>query len=153
YEDRFAVWLDLVWWPEAEAFHTAMQREMMAEGCYFGLLLALLFYNAVLWVRFRFSDLGNYLLYLGTFVFYALMTRSVVATLGGTLGSPWMEMAGAVAQALSGVFLAEFSRSFLELPVRAPRVDRLVRGVRVAMTLLAAGALAAPVIGYSRWLS
>lgn len=153
YEDQFAVWLDLNWWAQAGAFHSAIQREMMAEGCYFGLLLALLFYNAVLWVRFRFSDLGNYLLYLGTFVFYALMTRSVVIALGGTLGSPWMEMAGAIAQALSGVFLAEFCRQFLELPVRAPRVDRLVRGVRVVMTLLAAGALAAPMIGYPRWLS
>ncbi len=66
YEDRFAVWLQLNWWPEAGAFHAAMQRELVADGCYFGLLLALLFYNAVLWVRFRFSDLGNYLLYLGS---------------------------------------------------------------------------------------
>jgi len=153
YEDRFAVWLQLNWWSEAGAFHSAMQRELVAEGCYFGLLLALLFYNAVLWVRFRFSDLGNYLLYLGSFVFYALMTRSVVTALGGSFGSPWMEMAGAVAQALTGVFLAEFSRQFLELPVRTPRVDRVVSGVRFVMALLAAGALAAPVIGYSRWLS
>ena len=76
-----------------------------------------------------------------------------MTALGGSLGSPWMEMAGAVAQALTGVFLAEFVRQFLELPLRMPRVDRVVRGVRLAMALLAAGALAAPMIGYSRWLS
>lgn len=153
YEDRFAVWLQLQWWPEAGAFYAAVQREMVAEGCYFGLLFALLFYNAVLWGRFRFSDLGNYLLYLGAFIFYTLTTRGVFTALGGSLGSPWMEIAGAVTQALTGVFLAEFSRQFLELPVRAPRLDRVARIVRWTMSLLATGALAAPVIGYSGWLS
>jgi len=46
YEDRLAIRLELHWWPEAGAFHTAMARECMVEAVCFGLLLALLLYHA-----------------------------------------------------------------------------------------------------------
>lgn len=153
YEDYFMVWLQLEWWPAQGEFHAARLRTTLAEGFYFGVLLALLFYNAVLWARLRFSDTGYYLLYLGSFTVYLFLARSELLVLGGALGSPWMETASMVVLALSGAFLAQFVRVFLELPMRTSRADRVARTMRIVMAMLALGALAAPWIGYANWLS
>jgi len=138
YRDYFAVWLALKWWPEESAFQAMLARGALAEGCYFGLLLALLFYNAVLWARMRFPETGYYLLYLGTFALYVFLGRDGLPETGQPLGSPWMELIGTLLLTFSGVFLAEFTRAFLELPTRLPREDRAVRIVRMAWLAMAA---------------
>ncbi|MES2695777.1 MAG: 7TM diverse intracellular signaling domain-containing protein, partial [Verrucomicrobiota bacterium] len=153
YEDPMAVWLELAWWPDGRMFHAAMLRDLIAEGCYFGLLLALLFYNAVVWVRTRFAHSGYYLLYLGGFIVYLFGTRSGFAALGWAFGSPWMEMAGTVALPLSGACLAEFMRRFLELPERLRGADRMVVVARTLMLVLAGAALIAPLTGHAGWLN
>jgi len=62
-----------------------------------------------------------------------------VPGLGYALGSPWVETILAVTMGLSGVFLMQFARVFLELPERFPRIDRWVLrpwiGVLLAMAL------------------
>lgn len=153
YEDSFMVWLQLDWWPDQNAFHASRLRTALAEGFYFGGLLALLFYNATLWARLRFSDTGYYLLYLGSFTIYLFFARSELAGLGGALGSPWLETISMVALALSGAFLAQFVRVLLELPVRTPTADKVTKAMRTVMVLLALGAVAAPWVGYENWLS
>lgn len=135
--DYFGTWLNLTWWPERGAAYAAQLRNILAEGCYFGLLLALIFYNAVLWTRLRFPDTGRYLLFLTSFTFYIFMARSSYLDLGFPLGSPWMEGIGMAALSLSGAFLAEFTRVFLDLEGVAPRADRAVRVVRNIMGGLA----------------
>lgn len=152
YEDRLALWLDFNWWPEAGAFHAAVLRDIVAEGAYFGMLLALLLYNLVLWVRVRFPGTGAYLLYLGTFLVFVFIARSAPALLGLALGSPWMEVGLTFGVALSGMFLAEFARQLLELPARLPRADRVARGARLAMGLFAVAALMAPAFGLNSLL-
>jgi len=149
YEDRLALWLDLAWWPDERAFHAAVLRGVVAECLYFGTLLALLLYNAVLWARVRFPSTGTYLLYLGTFLFYTSFPRNVPALLGLAMGSPVLEILSTVMMALSGLCLAEFSRRFLELPERLPRADRVVRGAKLTMAVLAAGAAGAGALGWN----
>jgi len=46
-----------------------------------------------------------------TFILYLFGARSGVVA----LGSPWMELIGSCAMPLSGAFLAEFARRFLDL--------------------------------------
>lgn len=153
YEDRLALWLDLAWWPDERAFHAAVLRGVVAECLYFGTLLALLLYNAVLWARVRFPSTGAYLLYLGSFIFYTSFPRNVPALLGLAMGSPVLEILSTVMMALSGLCLAEFSRRFLELPERLPRADRIVRGAKLTMAVLAAGAAGAGVLGWNGGLA
>lgn len=147
FDDYFAVWLELEWWADQGAFHAAQSRTLLAEGWYFGALLALLLYNALLWVRVRFPDIASYLLYLGAFSAFMFFGRSQIREFGWTLGSPWMETISMVALTLSGASLWEFARTFLELSLRAPRADLLARWARDGMIVLAVIALAAPWIG------
>ena len=131
--DHFSAYVVPEWWPDERAFHSAQVRATLAEGLYFGLVLALLFYNAVLWARLRFPDTGAYLLYLIFFALFMLVSRGDMPLLGVALGSPVMEMALTAALALSGVFLLEFARRLLELPSRSAGA---ARGLRVAQGVL-----------------
>jgi len=140
-EDHFGVWLEPAWWPQQSASHAAQARNTLAEGAYFGILLALIFYNAVLWARLRFPDTGRYLLYLTSFTAYMFLVRGGPAELGFALGSPDMETWSMVLLALSGAFLASFARTFLELATIAPRADYTARIVRNIMAALAGGSL------------
>jgi len=147
YEDRLALWLEPGWWPEGRRFHAAVLRDIVAESAYFGALLALLLYNAVLWLRVRLPHVGTYLLYLATFIAYVFLALSEAVLLGLPLGSPVMEGAMTVLLALSGACLAAFARRFLELAERLPRADGVARGVQVTMLLLALAGGLAPMTG------
>lgn len=147
YEDRLALWLEPGWWPEGRRFHAAVLRDIAAESAYFGALLALLLYNAVLWLRVRLPYVGAYLLYLATFIAYVFLALSEAVLLGLPLGSPVMEGAVTVLLALSGACLAAFARRFLELAERLPRADRVARGVQGTMLLLALVGGLAPMTG------
>lgn len=142
--DHFAIWQEFTWWPNQQDFHSAQLRDVLTEGAYFGTLLALLFYNVVLWVRLQFPDTGRYLLYLGSFIAYMFIARSMPPLFGWALGSPWMEVISMMALALSGAFLAEFARVFLELKSRAPKANRVARIISGIMIVLALGSLASP---------
>jgi len=153
YRDAIALWLEPGWWRDAGDFHAAMQRDLIAESFYFGTLLALLLYHGIVWLRLRFPTTGYYLLYLAFYILQLFGTRSGMAVLGLPLGSPWMETIGAVSLPLSGAFLASFARHFLELPERAPRADRMVRGAGYFLGGLAAVALLAVVTGHAHLLN
>lgn len=150
--DFFAIWLEPLWWPDATAFYAWQSRKLLGEGCYFGVLLALLFYNAAVWIRVRFPDTGRYLLYLLAFSAFMFFARSGAQELGWRMPSPWMEAVPLALLALSGAFLAEFARVFLELPGRLPRADRLARVVRATMALIALGAFVSPLVGMTAGL-
>ncbi|WP_035612110.1 sensor histidine kinase [Haloferula sp. BvORR071] len=153
YQDAIALWLEPGWWRDAGDFHAAMQRDLIAESFYFGTLLALLLYHFIVWLRLRFPATGYYLLYLAFYILQLFGTRSGVLVLGRPLGSPWMETIGAMSLPLSGAFLAAFARHFLELPDRAPRADRTVRGAGYLLGGLAVLALLAVVSGHAYLLN
>ena len=143
-EDYFRPFLFPAWWPDQAAFHAHQSRALLAEGIYFGGLLALLGYNTILWLRLRVADLGCYVLYLGFAAIVMFLIRAYPAVLGWTLSSPVQETALTLALAACGIFLTQFAREFLELKTRVPGADRLARGLRAAMIVLAASAFATP---------
>ena len=152
YQDRVALWLELGWWRSAGDFHSAMQRDLIAESFYFGALLALLLYHGIVWIRLRFSATGHYLLYLAFYIIYLFGSRSGILVLGLSLGSPWMEAIGGMALPLSGAFLAAFGRHLLDLPERAPRADRMVKRAGYFLGILSPVALLAVASGHAHWL-
>lgn len=150
--DEGGIGLRPEWRADAVAFQRMQMRGLVAEGVYFGGLLALLGYNLVLWVRLRLADIGWYALYLGTVLIFMVVARAQFSELGVALGSPGAETWVAVTAALSGVFLAQFARVFLELRIHRPRGDQVVRWLGVAMGVLAAGACTIPWTDYSMWM-
>lgn len=147
YDDFFAIWLGVKWWSRAELFYAAQMREVLAEGLYFGTLLALLFYNAILWIRLRLPPTGSYLLYLASFTFFMFFARSAPQILGWPIGSPWLESVLTACLATSSVFLLTFAEIFLELSLHLPRAMRWLRGLRSVMIVLAVVSLTAPWLG------
>jgi signal transduction histidine kinase len=146
-EDFFRAYLMLVWWPEAETYHAAKARGWLAEGVYFGGLLALLGYNALLWLRLRQPDIGYYVRYLAAIAAFFALVRSLVPLSDGVFASPAVEAALTVAVAASAFFLVRFTRTFLELEARKSRADDVARALSIMLVVLALGALLTP------WLS
>ncbi|MFA6290050.1 MAG: sensor histidine kinase [Opitutaceae bacterium] len=146
----FGAYARPVWWPEATDFHVARMRGSLAEGLYMGGLLALLGYNTLLWLRMRATDIGWYALYLGSMAAFMLLARAQLPGLGWALGSPWLETALTLVVVLSGFFLTQFARVFLELKTGFPRTDRWMRGWSVVLLGIVVLPLATP---WGRWLS
>lgn len=152
YVDFFAVWLQSVWWPRETLFHAAQQRETLAEGLYFGTLLALLFYNAILWIKLRLPPTGSYLLYLGSFTLFMFFARSVPQLFGWAIGSPWVESVLTTFLSASAVFLITFAALLLDLPRHLPRAVPWFRRLRAVMIVLAIGSLVSPWVGLTAGL-
>ena len=111
------------------AFAEVMRDAQFSTGLYYGIVLALLFYNLVLWIMLRDSGYFWYLLHTGAF-------GLVLFTLNGYgfeyfwPNSPWLADASvplSICLALVGMQL--FTRSFLELQERWPRGNLVSLGV------------------------
>jgi signal transduction histidine kinase len=142
--DFFTAFVWPVWWPRQAAFQAAQTRGLLAEGIYLGGLLALLAYNAALWLRLRLADTGYYVLYLGTVAIFMGLTRALLPALGGTFASPMLETSVVIVIALSGFFLTQFARTFLELAHHLPRADRVARAVGALLLVVAGAGLTTP---------
>lgn len=117
------------------AFAEMSRDAQFAIGVYYGILLALFVYNFMLWISLRDAGYGWYLLHVGAF-------GMVLFTLNG-LGfeylwpeSTWLaDKSVPLSICLALLAMQQFSRSFLELPARFPR------GNRVSLALIAFFAL------------
>ena len=135
-QDHFGVWLRPVWWTEERTFLSAQIRDIVSEACYFGMLLALLAYNCVIWARLRHRDLGHYLGYLSAGGVFMFFSRSAHQVVGFSVGSPTMETVLTTALAAGGFFLVQFAREFLDLARLTPRMDWVARVMRILMGTL-----------------
>ncbi|HVU23846.1 MAG TPA: sensor histidine kinase [Opitutus sp.] len=150
--DEFDTTVSVVWWPAAAALHRVQVRQLLGEELYFGVLLALLAYNLVLWLRLRAPDIGWYVLNLGAIMVFMASARAIPAEFGLGFGSPGVETLVVCSAAASGFFLARFARFFLDLKTRAPRADRAARAAAWVMAALALGGLTTPWTSYVRWM-
>jgi signal transduction histidine kinase len=150
--DYFDTGVAVEWWRSAEALHRAQVRELLAEGLYFGGLLALLTYNLILWFRLRAADIRFYVLYLGAMTVFLGLACALPSEFGWSFGSPWLEALIVFAAAGAGVFLAQFARAFLDLKMRWPWAHRVTRVAAGAMGLLMLGGLTTPWTSYGFWM-
>jgi len=103
-----------------KAFAELMRDAQFSTGLYYGIVLALLFYNFVLWIMLRDPGYGWYLLHTGAF-------GLVLFTLNGYgfeyfwPNWPWLADASVpLSICLALIGMQQFSRSFLELKERWP---------------------------------
>lgn len=105
------------------AFTEVSRDAQLAIGLYYGILLALFFYNLVLWLSLRDASYFWYLCHITAF-------GLVLFTLNG-LGfeylwpqSPWLaDHMVPISICLALLAMLQFARIFLELPQRAPRLN------------------------------
>ncbi|GAB3095723.1 sensor domain-containing diguanylate cyclase [Lysobacter terrae] len=116
---------------------TEMSRDaQLGMGVYYGILLALFFYNMVLWLTLRDSSYFWYLLHISAF-------GLVLFTLNG-LGfeylwprSPWLaDKSVPLSICLSQVGMQQFTRTFLGLSQRWRLGDRITLGIIAFYVLL-----------------
>ncbi|MFE8034837.1 7TM diverse intracellular signaling domain-containing protein [Thiohalocapsa marina] len=112
----------LLWQPEA--FRAATTRADLLLGLYFGILLALLAYNALLYLSLRDR----------AYLWYVLFVTSMALGQGAWTGlffaylwpqwPAWADLATVMGFNLTGLFGAVFSRCFLDTRRHAPVMDR-----------------------------
>ena len=124
---------------------TEMSRDaQLTIGLYYGILLALFFYNLVLWLTLRDPSYFWYLFHITAF-------GLVLFTLNG-LGfeylwpsSPWLaDKAVPLSICLALIGMQQFARTFLELPERWPRGNWVSLGLIAFFALLGLASLELP---------
>ncbi len=110
-----------------EAFHSYQPGDYALQALYFGIVLAIAFYNLMLYLALR--DV-SYLLY----VMFAACVSLALATFSG-MGSEfvwgvtpvWTKMGVNVPAALASIFMLLFTRRMLNTRQILPRVDQLIK--------------------------
>lgn len=125
--DAYVAHIQPVWWAQAEDFFEAKTRHLVLQTVCFGALLALVFYNVVLWLRLRFADTGYYVLTAGAGTAANFVANGGFALLGVPLGSPWHETLIAGTLVVGAAFMMKFTRVFLGTADLMPRADRWLR--------------------------
>jgi len=127
-----------------KAFTELSRDTQFAIGIYYGILLALFFYNLVLWITLRDASYVWYLMHISAF-------GLVLFTLNG-FGfeylwprSPWLaDHAVPLSICLALIGMQQFSRVFLELPKRWPAGNRISLAIIAFFLVLGIAAIWLP---------
>lgn len=127
------------------AFTEVSRDAQLAIGVYYGIMLALFFYNLVLWLSLRDASYFWYLCHVTAF-------GLVLFTLNGLgfeylwPGSPWLaDHMVPISICLALVAMLQFSRTFLELPRRWPRGNVLLLSLMAFFALFGIASVWLPV--------
>lgn len=114
-------------WP-SEAFHLHSRKGYTDLSLYFGILIALFFYNLLLYQSLRDRVYLYYIALVGFMAVGQAAWKGIgYEYLWPTL-SGWANVAAVAGFNGAGLFGAIFTRQFLELKHHSPRLDRLVLG-------------------------
>jgi two-component system, sensor histidine kinase LadS len=113
-----------LWHPDLFATHSRASE--LAFGLFYGLLLALLLYNLMLFVSVRDRLYLYYVLYGVSFSLWLLVFDGFAFAYFGPEGDWWANNSFATFTSLSVLFGAQFARNFLNTPKFAPAADRLL---------------------------
>jgi diguanylate cyclase (GGDEF)-like protein len=126
------------------AFIEISRDAQFGIGLYYGILLALFFYNLVLWLALRDSSYFWYLFHLSAFGL-VLMTLNGLGFEYLWPGSPWLaDLAVPLSICLAQIGMQQFARVFLRLRAVWPLGNRVSLGVIAFYVVLAVAALWLP---------
>lgn len=130
----------------AEALRRGDQNNLLLLGGFYGLVLGLLLYNALIFLAVRERSHFDYVL--------AILFVGLIPLCLNGLGpqyfwgdSPrWINISAPFSMCMVGFWATRFMQSFLQLRLNAPRLDRLITAIQCAGL---AGALLAFMVDYS----
>jgi diguanylate cyclase (GGDEF)-like protein len=128
----------VLWSPEA--FAESSRLTYAGQAAYFGALLAMLIYNALLWLSLRERVYLEYVLYVA-FLGIGLGAANGMAAQFFWPDSTWLVHFSYFGFGPAGVFVTQFARSFLNTRTTSVWLDRSLIGVGIASaasTLMAA---------------
>ena len=128
----------------AEAFHSHDRESYALLSLYFGMLLALMLYNLLLWLSLRDPLFSSYVL----FVAGMAVAQASMNGLGNQFLWPdwpaWGNISLPSGMALTGLFGALFTRRFLETRRTVPALDKAILALAGVFALGAASPLLVP---------
>ena len=132
-----------LWRVDAFAAHARASQTIL--GVFYGLALALILYNLMLFLSVRDGAYLYYVLYGTAFSGWLLAVDGFISEFGGTHAPWWANNGLAMMLPLSLLFGANFARRFLDIPRISPATDRVL----IAMAWVSA---ALAVCGAAGWL-
>lgn len=126
---------------EPAHFYQRVQLEHILFGIYYGIILVMILFNLFIYLSIRDRYYLIYILYITSFGFFQLaMNGFAVQYLWPE--SPWFGIrANPFFIGLSALFGTYFSIRFLEMPVNAPRISRVMHALMGAGILLSLSSL------------
>lgn len=125
-----------------EVFFARTHESQAGIGLYYGILLALLLFNLILWGSLREPVFGWYVLYVATFGVVQMNLNGLAFEYLWPEWPAWANHAMPLSMALGLATMTQFSRSFLNLAAQRPRLDRWFVGfIGLQIVMLAASPL------------
>ncbi len=128
----------------AETFWQESQASYAALSVYFGMLLALAFYNLLLWLSLRDHTYLTYVLFAASMAVGQLSLNGLGNQFLWPTWPVWGNLAFTVGFAATGLFGALFTRGFLDTRRSVPRLDGAVIGLAALFALCMVAPLIAP---------
>ena len=123
-------------WRE-EQYISHSRSVQLGQGVFYGLCLALVLYNLMLFFSIRDRAYLYYVLYGSVFFMWVLGLDGVLAEYPGREGGWWPHNGLMMFNALSIVFGVQFARSFLGIRQLAPLLDRVLLAIAAAAAFAA----------------
>jgi diguanylate cyclase (GGDEF)-like protein len=132
---------------EPHALVSALGREQLAFGAYFGAFLSLVLYNLVIFLVVRDRAFFYYLLYAISYGLYFSAYNGLSFQLLWPQSPTWANTSLLVLLSLTLFFGMQFTRQFLDAAARSPRLDRFGLALQA---LSAIGLVASFFLGYAQ---
>lgn len=144
-ESEGSLTIPLVLWEEA-AFGRYTQKSYALLALYYGALGALLIYNLLLYLSIRDRRYLEYVLMLGGMLLGQVSYNGFGDQFLWPESTWWGHVALPTGLALSGLFMAQFARSFLGTRGNSPWLDRILLGFAILFACNFAAALLLPYV-------
>ncbi len=128
-----------------EAFFARTHESQAGIGLYYGILLALLLFNLILWGSLREPVFGWYVLYVATFGVVQMNLNGLAFEYLWPDWPAWANHAMPLSMAIGLATMTQFSRSFLGLSRQRPGMDRVFLGFIALQVLML---VASPLLPY-----
>lgn len=131
-----------VWTPAA--FLDKDHDEQVIQGVYYGILLAMLVYNFLIFLSIREISYLNYVHFIGGSILFLVSLSGYAFEYLWPMSTRWAMTAQPVLISFALVGMLNFSRSFLSLDKLMPRAARLVRATAYLMGFFAVAPFVLP---------
>jgi len=124
-ESESAIFFSLIIW-SSEAFARKDHHEQIGLGLYYGIILAMVLYNAFLFLSLRDRSYLYYVLYISTFVFTVMGKDGIAFEYVWRTIPWWKKPSQPFFMGFSLLWAWTFARSFLLTKVNLPRLDKFL---------------------------
>ncbi len=138
-----AVQMPLAIWSE-DAFMAKATGEQIVFGLYYGLIIAMLIYNLLLFISLRDANYLLYVCYIGGYGLFQLSLNGLAFQYLWPESPWWNNRSIATLIGVGMLGIVAFTKHFLQLRDNAPRLDLAFRGLLAFFVLLAPSALFFP---------